>query len=78
MPVGVDEVALRIRQRAHDHKVPIWSDPPCARALHAATRIGDEIPRTEFGPVAAAIRFAEAMQAKAKRGYQGALEGTAT
>ena len=74
---GVDEVALRIRQRARDHKVPIWSDPPCARALHAAVRIGDEIPRAEFGPVAAAIRFAEAMRAKARRGYEGALEGAA-
>lgn len=74
---GVDEVAARIRQRARDHKVPIWSDPPCARALHAGVRIGDEIPCTEFGPVAAAIRFAEAMRAKARRGYDGALEGAA-
>ena len=70
-------VALRIRQRARDHNVPIWSDPPCARALHAAVRIGDEIPRSEFGPVAAAIRFAEAMRARARRGYEGRLEGAA-
>lgn len=75
---GVDEVAARIRQRARDHKVPVWSDPPCARALHATVRIGDEIPHAQFGPVAAAIRFAEAMRAKARRGYGGNLEGAAT
>lgn len=74
---GVDEIAARIRDRARTHKVPIWSDPPCARALHAATKIGDEIPNAQFGPVAAAIRFAEAMRIKARRGYGGALEGAA-
>ena len=74
---GVDEVAARIRERAREHKVPIWSDPPCARALHATTKIGAEVPRAQFGPVAAAIRFAEAMRAKARRGYGGALEGSA-
>ena len=57
--------------------MPIWSDPPCARALHARTKIGEEVPREQFGPVAAAIRFAEAMRAKARRGYGGALEGSA-
>lgn len=75
---GVDEVAARIRQRARDHKVPVWSDPPCARALHATVKIGEEIPHSQFGPVAAAIRFAEAMRAKARRGYDGVLEGGTT
>lgn len=74
---GVDEVAARIRERAREHKVPIWSDPPCARALHAQTKIGDEVPSEQFGPVAAAIRFAEAMRQKARRGYDGTLEGSA-
>lgn len=63
---GVDEVARRIRERATQHEVPIWSDPPCARALHAVMEVGDEIPVEQFGPVAAAIRFAEAMRRKAK------------
>ncbi len=63
---GVDEVARRIRERAGEHGVPIWSDPPCARALHAVMQVGDEIPLEQFGPVAAAIRFAEAMRRKAR------------
>ncbi|MFD1796701.1 flagellar biosynthesis protein FlhB [Paracoccus aurantiacus] len=66
---GVDAVALRIRERAAEHKVPIWPDPPCARAIHASVRIGAEIEPDHFAAVAAAIRFAETMREKAKRGW---------
>ena len=66
---GVDAVALRIRERAREHAVPIWPDPPSARALHATVPIGGEINPDHFAAVAAAIRFAEAMKAKARRGW---------
>ena len=66
---GVDEVALRIRERARDHKVPIWPDPPAARAIHAGVKIGAEIEPEHFAAVAAAIRFAEAMRQKVQRGW---------
>lgn len=66
---GVDAMASRIRDRAREHKVPIWSDPPCARALHAVVEIGEEIRTEHFGPVAAAIRFAEAMRKKMRDGW---------
>lgn len=63
---GVDEVAARIREAALVAGVPIHSDPPTARALHASTRIGDEISTQHYESVAAAIRFAEAMRVKAR------------
>lgn len=63
---GVDEIAARIRERANLAGVPIHSDPPTARALHAALKIGDEIDRSHYKAVAAAIRFAEAMRQKAR------------
>lgn len=66
---GTDHVAARIREVAADAGVPIHSDPPTARALFATTRIGDEIATEHYRPVAAAIRFAESMRAKAKRSY---------
>lgn len=66
---GTDEVAARIRERAATHEVPIWSDPPCARALYSGMEIGDEIPVEHFAAVAAAIRFAEAMRRKARQGW---------
>lgn len=65
---GTDEIAARIRERARDAGVPIHSDPPTARALHATVDIGAEIDARHFAAVAAAIRFAEAMRAKAAKG----------
>ncbi|WP_170786414.1 flagellar type III secretion system protein FlhB [Ruegeria lacuscaerulensis] len=63
---GVDEVAAAIRSTAGTAGVPIHSDPPTARALHATVEIGQEIAEEHYKPVAAAIRFAEAMRKKAK------------
>ena len=63
---GVDEIAARIRERANEAGVPIHRDPPTARALHASVEIGQEIRPEHYRPVAAAIRFAEAMRAKAR------------
>jgi flagellar biosynthetic protein FlhB len=56
---GVDEVALRIRTLAAEAGVPVRSDPPTARALHAAVDVGQEVPSAHFRAVAAAIRFAD-------------------
>lgn len=63
---GVDEIALRIREVAAENNIPIHSDPPTARALHATTDIGDQIAPDHYRAVAAAIRFAEAMRHRAK------------
>jgi len=62
---GVDEIALRIRDLAAEHGVPVHSDPPAARALFAGARIGAEIDRRHYRAVAAAIRFADRMRARA-------------
>ncbi|RMC33313.1 flagellar type III secretion system protein FlhB [Paracoccus alkanivorans] len=66
---GTDDVAARIRERAREHEVPIYSDPPCARALHGTVQIGEEIRREHFAAVAIAIRFAERMRQKARQGW---------
>ena len=63
---GVDEVAAQIRRVANENAVPIHSDPPTARALHATVEIGEQIHEEHFAPVAAAIRFAEDMRKRAK------------
>ncbi|SOC06551.1 flagellar type III secretion system protein FlhB [Rhodobacter maris] len=69
---GVDEIAARIREVASENAVPIHSDPPTARALHATVDIGEEIRPEHFRAVAAAIRFAEKMRRRAReRGARG-------
>jgi flagellar biosynthesis protein FlhB len=64
---GVDEIAAKIRERAAEHGVPLHSDPPTARAIHATVEIGQEIRVEHYRAVAAAIRFADAMRRKARR-----------
>ncbi len=65
---GVDEVAARIREKAIASGVPIHRDPPTARALHSIVSIGEEIPHEHYRAVASAIRFADAIRDKARRG----------
>ncbi|SEG14150.1 flagellar type III secretion system protein FlhB [Jhaorihella thermophila] len=59
---GVDEVAASIRAAAEEAGVPIHSDPPTARALHATVDLGQEIAEEHYRAVAAAIRFADRMR----------------
>ncbi|MGR3272915.1 flagellar biosynthesis protein FlhB [Thalassococcus profundi] len=65
---GVDAVAVRIREAAQEAGIPIHEDPPTARSLYASVDIGQQIAPDLYRPVAAAIRFAEDMRQKAKRG----------
>lgn len=65
---GLDEVAARIRERATLSGVPLHSDPPTARALFAAVEIGQPIQPEHYKPVAAAIRFSEALRRRRKGG----------
>jgi len=51
---------------ARDAGVPIHSDPPTARAIHATVDVGEEIHPDHYRAIAAAIRFAEAMRKRAR------------
>lgn len=61
---GVDELAMRIRERAGLHDIPIHSDPPCARSLHAVLEVGEGIKPEHYAAVAAAIYFADSARSK--------------
>ncbi len=63
---GEGEVALRIREVAATAGVPVHSDPPTARALHATVEIGREIAPEHYRAVAAAVRFADRMRRAAR------------
>lgn len=49
---GRERIAARIRELAHEHRIPIVSDPPLARALYKAVPVGREIPQALFRAVA--------------------------
>lgn len=63
---GVDEIAARIREIATENDIPIYRDPPTARAIFDTVEIGDEVQPDHYRAVAVAVRFAEDIAAKAK------------
>jgi flagellar biosynthesis protein FlhB len=54
---GKGIVALRIREIAAEHGVPVVPDPPLARGLYASVELGQLIPEQFFGAVAAVLAF---------------------
>jgi flagellar biosynthetic protein FlhB len=49
---GVDNVALRIREIAEEHGIPIEENPELARALYESCEVGDFIPEEFYRAVA--------------------------
>jgi flagellar biosynthetic protein FlhB len=54
---GVDALALRIRDVAKEHGVPVVENPPLARALHAAVELDEAIPPEHYKAVAQVIGY---------------------
>ena len=54
---GVDALALRIREVAEEHEVPIVENPPLARALYASVEIDEAVPAEHFKAVAQVIGY---------------------
>ena len=64
---GVDLIALKIREVANAHDIPIVENVPLARALHASVEIDDEIPVEHYHAVAEVIGYVMGL----KRGFSG-------
>lgn len=54
---GTDEVALKIREIAKQHAVPIYENPPLTRALYATVELDQPIPIEHYKAVAEIISF---------------------
>jgi len=54
---GVDVLALKIREVAGEHAIPIVENPPLARALYATIEIDQEIPPEHYKAVAEIIGY---------------------
>ncbi len=54
---GVDALAMRIREVAREHKVPIVENVPLARALYASVEVDAVIPKEHFEAAAKIIGF---------------------
>jgi flagellar biosynthesis protein FlhB len=65
---GTDLMALKIREIATVHSVPIVENPPLARALHATVEIDEEIPTEHYKAVAEVIGYVMKLRRAAGRG----------
>ena len=63
---GMDSLALKIREVAEAHNVPVIEDAPLARALYATVDIDEVIPHEQYNAVAKIIGFV--MQTAKRRG----------
>lgn len=64
---GVDHLAMRIRELAGKHDVPVVENPAVARALYAAVEIDQEIPEEHYRAVAEIISYVFKLKGKFKR-----------
>ena len=65
---GSDLVALRIRELAQAHHIPVLEAPPLTRALYRHTRLDAEIPMALYAAVAEVLAWAYQLGHQAKEG----------
>jgi len=70
---GADLIALRIRDMAKLHQIPVLQSPMLARALYAHTEINQQVPAPLFTAVAQVLAYVYRLRA-ALRG-QGPMPG---
>src|SRR5580658_8230874 len=68
---GTDRIALKIREVAGEHDIPIVENVPLARALYATVDIDEEIPVEHYHAVAEIIGYVMGL----KRGVSGRRRG---
>ena len=66
---GTDNIALKIREVAEQHNIPVVENPPLARALFASVEIDQMIPEEHFRAVANVIGYV--MRMKQNRRWTG-------
>ena len=54
---GIDTIALKIREVAAEHNIPVVENPPLARALHATVEMDQEVPPEHYRAVAEVIGY---------------------
>lgn len=62
---GVDAVAMRIREVAKEHNIPLVENPPLARGLFDAVEIDEAIPLEYYQAVAEVISYVYRLKQKA-------------
>jgi flagellar biosynthetic protein FlhB len=74
---GAGHVAARIREKAEEHGVPVVQDVLLTRTLHAACKVGQEIPPELYDAVARLLAFIFALRSRGMAaGFHGLARST--
>ena len=63
---GQDHLALKIREIAKEHNIPIVENVPLARAIYKTVKIGEGVPRSLYKAVAEILAFVHKIKRKRK------------
>lgn len=63
---GQEHLALRIREIAKEHDIPIVENVPLARALYKTVKVGEGVPRSLYKAVAEILAFVYKLKSKKK------------
>jgi flagellar biosynthetic protein FlhB len=66
---GQDLVALKIREIAADHRVPVVENKPLARSLHASVEVGQPVPEELYEAVAQVLAYVYRVAAARKHAF---------
>jgi len=63
---GADNLAMKIREIAKEHDIPIVENVPLARALYKTVKVGEGVPRSLFKAAAEVLAFVYRLNKKKK------------
>lgn len=63
---GQDHLAMKIREIAKEHDIPIVENVPLARALYKTVKVGEGVPRSLYKAVAEILAFVYKIKARKK------------
>jgi flagellar biosynthesis protein FlhB len=66
---GLDALALKIKEVAGEHSIPIVENPPLARALHATVEVDQAIAPEHYKAVAEVIGYVMRLRRAVRRNY---------
>lgn len=64
---GKNYLALRIRQVAREHEIPLVENPPLAQSLYKAVEVGQEIPPLFYRAIAEVLAYVYQMMDRARQ-----------
>lgn len=63
---GQDHLAMKIREIAKEHNIPIVENVPLARALYKTVKVGHPVPRTMYKAIAEVLAFVYKLKKRRK------------